>query len=151
MDSGDVNVATISLRSHYAIVRGGNSEDGLPLSQSKISRKGAKAPPSKMWHTCFMTDVKQAVAIAMTYFRTLMDDKGLSDILLEEVELSDDERYWNVTLSALLPASNEEPVYEFNSIAQALGQQPQRRRVYKVFKINAERATVQSMKIRQAS
>jgi hypothetical protein len=98
-----------------------------------------------------MTDVKQAVAIAMTYFRTLMDDKGLSDILLEEVELSDDERFWNVTLSALLPTSNEEPAHEFNSLAQALLQQPQRRRVYKVFKINAERATVQSMKIRQAS
>jgi hypothetical protein len=97
-----------------------------------------------------MTDVKQAVAIAMTYFRDLMDDKGLSDILLEEVELSDDERSWNVTLSGLLPASKDETA-SFNALAQALGQSPQRRRVYKVFKINAERASVQSMKIRQAS
>jgi hypothetical protein len=79
-----------------------------------------------------------------------MDDKGLSDILLEEVELSDDERSWTVTLSALLPASTEEPEY-VNALAQALGEQPKRRRVYKVFKINAERATVQSTKIRQAS
>ena len=97
-----------------------------------------------------MTDVKEAVAIAITYFRALMDDKGLSDILLEEVELSDDERSWNVTLSGLLPASKDEPA-SFNALAQALGQPPQRRRVYKVFKINAERASVQSMKIRQAS
>ncbi|MGD0778134.1 MAG: hypothetical protein ABSC05_35570 [Candidatus Solibacter sp.] len=97
-----------------------------------------------------MTDVKEAVAVAITYFRALMDDEGLSDILLEEVELSDDERFWTVTLSALLPASKEEPEY-VNALAQALGQKPQRRRVYKVFKINAERATVQSMKIRQAS
>jgi|ERR1035437_2799053 hypothetical protein len=98
-----------------------------------------------------MTDVKEAVAVAITYFRALLDDKGLSDILLEEVELSDDERFWTVTLSALLPASKEEPEYAINALAQALGQKPQRRRVYKVFKINAERATVQSMKIRQAS
>src|ERR1035437_7199631 len=98
-----------------------------------------------------MTDVKDAVAVAITYFRALMDVKGLSDILLEEVELSDDVRLWTVTLSALLPASKDEPEYAINALAQALGQQPQRRRVYKVFKINAERATVQSMKIRQAS
>ena len=98
-----------------------------------------------------MTDVKQAVALAMTYFRTLMADTGLSDILLEEVELSEDERYWTVTLSALLPLSKEEPENAINALAQALGQQQQRRRVYKVFKINANNATVQSMKIRQSS
>jgi len=98
-----------------------------------------------------MIDAKQAVAIAATYFRSLFTADALSDIQLEEVELSDDERYWTVTLSALLPVSKDElNEGALTAIAQALGTQ-QRRRVYKVFKINSEKARVQSMKIRQAS
>jgi hypothetical protein len=90
-------------------------------------------------------DVKQAVATAMNYFRSLMGADGLSDIVLEEVELSDDERFWNITLSALLPETKDTG-NTMSAIALALGQQL--RRVYRVFKINAETGAVQSMKMR---
>jgi hypothetical protein len=101
-----------------------------------------------------MIDAKQAVAIAMTYFRSLFNadilSDILSDILLEEVELSDDEKAWTVTLSALLPVSKDElNETALTAIAEALATREQRRRVYKVFKINSEKARVQSMKIRQ--
>ena len=99
-----------------------------------------------------MIDVKQAVAAATTYFRTLYNTDALSDILLEEVELTDDERLWIVTLSALLPASNEELNETVsNALATSLGGNRQHRRVYKVFTVSAENGRVRSMKIRQSA
>ena len=100
-----------------------------------------------------MIDVKQAVAAATTYFRTLYNTDALSDILLEEVELTDDERLWIVTLSTLLPASKEElnETATSNALATALGVNRQHRRVYKVFTVSAENGRVRSMKIRQSA
>ena len=49
-----------------------------------------------------MIDVKQATGIAMVYLMDLL--KGASDVTLEEVELSDDDKFWYITLSALVPA-----------------------------------------------
>ena len=87
-----------------------------------------------------------------------MAANGLEDILLEEVELSDDERFWYVTLSALIPEpkksdeSNPAPVGLAAALAQAsILRQERRRRIYRVFKINADTGAVQSMKIREAA
>ena len=92
-----------------------------------------------------------AVAVATQFLKSLYPN-ALSDILLEELELSDDERFWIVTLSALIPLSKEESEITMTPLVQALGRnQPQRRRVYKVFKIDDKTATVRSMKIRQSS
>jgi hypothetical protein len=52
-----------------------------------------------------MVDVKQAVDSATKYFSALMT---VYDTRLEEVELSDDERLWHVTLSALVSAPKDE-------------------------------------------
>jgi hypothetical protein len=94
---------------------------------------------------------KGAVAVATQFLQSLYPNV-LSDILLEELDISDDERFWLVTLSALLPLSKEESENAMNPIVQALGgNQPHRRRVYKVFKIDDKTATVKSMKIRQSS
>jgi hypothetical protein len=90
-----------------------------------------------------MIDVKQAVSISTQYFLNLVGAESVSDVLLEEVEPSDDERFWYVTLSAALPA----PKDGINAIAAALGNSP-RRRVYKVFKVDAGTGTVRSMKMR---
>jgi hypothetical protein len=49
------------------------------------------------WDRIKVIDVKQAVATAMEYLKTLMGG-SVSKLLLEEVWLSDDEKFWNVTL-----------------------------------------------------
>jgi formyltetrahydrofolate synthetase len=97
-------------------------------------------------------DVKQAVAIATQYFLNLVGGESVSDLLLEEVELSDDERFWHVTLSAVLPAPMGEGSATIGLAAAleaaARGSAQLRRRVYKVFKVDASTGTVRSMKMR---
>ena len=96
-----------------------------------------------------MIDVKQAVSNATQYFLNLVGGESVSDVLLEEVEPSDDERFWHVTLSAILPAQIRDP--STVGLAAALeaaarGASP-RRRVYKVFKVDAATGSVRSMKM----
>ena len=48
-----------------------------------------------------MIDVKEAVKVAQNYARELYKDYGVGEvdpITLEEVELTDDERFWLITL-----------------------------------------------------
>ena len=82
-----------------------------------------------------MIDVKQAVNIASQYLISLYADKAPSDVQLEEVELSEDEKFWFVTLSF-----TERLSYLINL-----------RKSYKLFKINADTGQVQSMKIREVA
>lgn len=102
-----------------------------------------------------MIDVKLAVAEAILYFRDLMGADRVSDILLEEVSPSADERFWEVTLSALLPESKDATPERTISLAEALGSAalrlPARRRIYKVFEIDAGTGKVRSMKMRSAA
>lgn len=81
-----------------------------------------------------MIDVKQAVDIASQYLISLFADKAPSNIQLEEVELSEDEKYWFITLS-------------FTETVPFLVP----RKSYKLFKINADTGQVQSMKIREVA
>ncbi len=90
-----------------------------------------------------MIDVKQAVSSATQYLLNLMGAESVSDVLLEEVEPSDDERFWHITLSAALPA----PKDGMNAIAAAFGNSP-RRRVYKDLEVDAATGSVRSMKMR---
>jgi hypothetical protein len=82
-----------------------------------------------------MLDVKQAVDIASQYLIALFADKAISNIQLEEVELSEDEKHWLITLS-------------FTESQQILFPP---RKSYKLFKINADTGQVQSMKIREVA
>jgi hypothetical protein len=82
-----------------------------------------------------MIDVKQAVDAASQYLATLYANDPPSNVRLEEVELSEDEKYWLVTLS-------------FSDTLQVFIPP---RRSYKLFKINAESGQVQSMKIREVA
>ncbi len=87
-----------------------------------------------------MIDVKQAVASAEQSLQDLYADRTLSDIALEEVELSDDERYWLITLGfADLSRDTTSVVNPFGS----------RRRIYKSFKVDAATGKVLAMKIRE--
>jgi len=94
-----------------------------------------------------MIDMKQAVNVAMTFLVDLMDTTKVSEILLEEVESNDDERLWSVTLSALLPESQDGP--KPSPLALAMGNAPSnRRRIYKVFTIDADTGKLKSMRMR---
>jgi hypothetical protein len=81
-----------------------------------------------------MIDVKTAVQRAMLYAKDMFRPESvlslyLPSLLLEEVELSDDEKFWLVTLGW---------------DADRLGTS----RIYKIFKVRAEDGEVVSVKIR---
>ena len=87
-----------------------------------------------------MIDVKGAAKAAAEYFSELYSDSQYSDLLLEEVELSEDEKHWLITLSyAYKPARPP-------SALDILSKQSPRK--YKVFKIDAATGKVEAMKIR---
>ncbi len=97
-----------------------------------------------------MVDVKQAATVATSYFMELMGgtDK-IIDILLEEIELTEDERFWLITLSALVPTPKEAIDATSMGVIAAIMQVPKWRRIYRIFKINTDTGTVKSMKMRQ--
>ena len=84
-----------------------------------------------------MIDVKQAAQSASNFMAVLYSDNTISNVMLEEVELSEDGRYWLITLS--FPA----PPNSINSILGGGGRQ------YKIFKVNTDTGEVLSMKIRE--
>jgi hypothetical protein len=84
-----------------------------------------------------MIDVKQAAQSASNFVTGLYSDRTISDVRLEEVELSEDGRYWLITLSFPPPAS---------SVNSMLGIG---RRDYKIFKVDRDSGEVLSMKIRE--
>ncbi|MCS7067218.1 MAG: hypothetical protein RMK51_02180 [Meiothermus sp.] len=86
-----------------------------------------------------MLEVKEAVKIATEYIQTLFSEKQIPELRLEEVELSPDNQFWEVTLSFVV----REPT-AYLSLGDAA-----RTREYKIFRINAETGQVQSMKIRK--
>lgn len=93
-----------------------------------------------------MIDVKQAVAAAMQaikeYYEGLQKLPGLA---LEEVELSQDEKTWLITLGFYEEATVTK---SFVEAMQPLTR-PRFERKYKLFHVDAESGDVSSMKIRQ--
>lgn len=85
-----------------------------------------------------MIEVKQAAEAAFAYFTELFKG-GYYNLALEEVELSNDEKYWFITLGYNPPATG------FTQITGA-----GIKREYKQFKIDAATGKVISMKIRNA-
>jgi hypothetical protein len=84
----------------------------------------------------FMIEVKQAAEVAFVYFNDLYKGKYYN-LALEEVELSNDEKYWFITLGYNPPATG------FAEITGA-----GIKREYKQFKIDSTTGKVISMKIR---
>jgi hypothetical protein len=94
-----------------------------------------------------MMPVTEAVQVAARHLQLLIPDAD--DILLEEVEISDDDQYWLVTLGFAYgkdgaAASKDAPL---TPLARALA--ATRPRKYKVFRINRATGEVRSMKIRE--
>jgi len=84
-----------------------------------------------------MIDVKKAANSAITYFNDLYG-KTYQDIIVEEIELTDDEQCWYITIS-----------YVERSLTAGFAHYLGGNREYKIFKINAKDGTVKSMKIRE--
>lgn len=85
-----------------------------------------------------MIEVKQAAEAAFTYFSDLYKG-GHYNLALEEVELSNDEKYWLITLGYNPPTTG------FTQLTGA-----GIKREYKQFKIDSTTGEVVSMKIRNA-
>lgn len=83
-----------------------------------------------------MINVSLASTAAVEYLKNVFPDA--TQIQLEEVEITDDKRYWIITLSY------DNPDRLYSSLMN-------RNRKYKIFKIDAENGEVLSMKIRELS
>ncbi len=83
-----------------------------------------------------MIEVKQAAEAALAYFNELYKS-GYHNLALEEVELSNDEEYWIITLGYNPPSIG---------LTQLTGAGAKRE--YKQFKIDSTTEKVISMKIR---
>jgi len=89
-------------------------------------------------------DVKTAVTAANRYLQDVKDlmEIQLESLRLEEVELSEDQRDWLITLGFDVPIRG-------NSLANLMsGTNSVYQREYKLFKVDSETGEVKSMKIR---
>ncbi|QQE67477.1 hypothetical protein GFS31_41900 (plasmid) [Leptolyngbya sp. BL0902] len=86
-----------------------------------------------------MVDVQTATQNAARFLQNLAPQIGaeIIDIRLEEVELSEDEKFWFITLGFLRPTDAAFAIL-----------QSQKQRDYKQFKVDAETGEVKAMKIR---
>jgi hypothetical protein len=98
-----------------------------------------------------MIDVKQAVQAARNYLFELYEDEDIKDVLLEEVELSDDEDTWKITLGFWAPKIAPPRVDSklAQQMAAIMGAQYDRK--YKMFTVDASTGAVKSMKDRTIS
>lgn len=88
--------------------------------------------------------VKSAVRAAIDYIQDLYTDKNLQDLLLEEVEFSEDTDQWIVTVGFSLVEAKEGAT----SLLMPIESSRELSRKYKVVKIDAETGKPISMKIR---
>jgi hypothetical protein len=92
-----------------------------------------------------MIDIKQAVHAAEKFFKELYDKETLKNFLVEEVELSEDEKDWVVTVGFDF---GEVPVVEpaqFSSKSST----PRAGRVYKEVQIDKETGEPRSIKTKK--
>jgi hypothetical protein len=99
-----------------------------------------------------MINVKEAVRIALDYLSQLYNTSDFKDVLLEEVELSEDEKWWNITIGFSRPVYSDNPmlasIEKINKIAGTQIKTPYKRE-YKLFKVAANDGRVGAMKIRE--
>lgn len=90
-------------------------------------------------------DVRNAVIAAKEYLKSIQDLIGsIDDILLEEVELSENKSFWYVTLSFNRPLVKQERAF-----MSGMELVTQYKRHYQLFMVDVITGEVNSMKIRQ--
>ena len=82
--------------------------------------------------------VKQAVKAAVEFLRDVQEGSTPEDVSVEEVELSDQDATWRITLGYSPPGS---------SINKLTGKEVYRQ--FKIFQVDAQTGEVISMKIRE--
>lgn len=92
-----------------------------------------------------MITAQDAVSAARDYLKTIVEDRELQHLRVEEIELSEDRSQWLVTLGWVEPANR--------TVAGSIGVYTRPAvealpRVYKLFPVDAETGTVSSMKMR---
>ncbi len=94
-------------------------------------------------------NVRDATNAAISFLGEVTDKMGreLSNIRLEEVELSEDEKTWFITLGYDRLISREQSPFEPPSLSNFKTSTPLKRE-YKIFQINSQDGAVKSMKIR---
>jgi hypothetical protein len=87
-------------------------------------------------------EAKEAVRIAMEYFHEFFPDLSNANVMLEEIEETDDGKCWLITLGydVKRPLSAHQKMF-----------QPEIHRAYKTFKIDSASRKVASMKIRSVN
>jgi len=85
-------------------------------------------------------EVTEAIQRALTFIQTVIKDNRVGSMLLEEVELSEDSRYWLITISLPSPVA---------SGALFVGNAGRQERDYKVVRIDAQTGKVESIKMRK--
>ncbi|MCC7206222.1 MAG: hypothetical protein IT323_02885 [Anaerolineae bacterium] len=93
-----------------------------------------------------MIDVKQAVKIARDYVTGLYGDEA-ENLMLEETEMSEDGRYWLITVGF----DTKQPA-EVNPLVPMADRRlilPRYLRAYKLVRLNAENGAVEAMKNRE--
>ena len=94
-------------------------------------------------NTSGIIDVKEATRIAIETAKKIFEGEKLLDLALEEVELTEDDRYWLITLGFSTETIAPVGMNVFGSPIT-----PEYTRKYKLFKIDTKTGEVYSIKIR---
>lgn len=95
-----------------------------------------------------MIDLKTAIHTAQNYLSFIQDMLGdFENLRLEEVELSEDNKYWLITLGYDIPRKSQNPLIAIAGLTPQEGKILTRE--YKIFKVNSETGKVEAMKIRK--
>lgn len=92
-----------------------------------------------------MVDVKEAVGKAMDYLKDMYQIDQFKDVLLEEVDLSEDNKFWNVTIGF----TRQQESISGGPMATLIGQSTEFKREFKVFQIDAGSGALRSMRSRR--
>jgi len=92
-----------------------------------------------------MIDIKQAVHIAEKFFKELYDEETLKNFLVEEVDLSEDEKDWVVTVGFDFGGVQVSEPALFTSKSST----PRAGRMYKAVRIDKETGEPLSMKLKK--
>ncbi|UCF99466.1 MAG: hypothetical protein JSV89_07980 [Spirochaetaceae bacterium] len=92
-----------------------------------------------------MVNVKAAVSKAMGYLKDMYQIEQFKDVLLEEVDISEDNKYWNVTIGF----TRRQESTSGGPMATLIGQSTEFKREFKVFQIDAETGDLRSMRSRK--